>query len=140
MMKKIQLTKIELDAQGTHLVANCTIESNHVDALLIIDTGASKSVFDSSYLQQDDFVYIETETLESSQLTEMVSGSIIQITSLCIGGIVFNNFEALAMSLNHVNSLYSRFASKPIVGLIGGDFLNKHAASISYKTMMLTIY
>lgn len=139
-MHSISLKKVELDAQGSHLLVECSIQPHIPSAYLILDTGASKSVFDPSYLQEQEYTHIETEHIESSQLTEMISGTIISIHSFCIAGNEYSNFEALAMSLAHVNSIYGQYISHPIVGLLGGDFLSKHQAVISYKQLQLKIY
>lgn len=139
-MHTIHLKHIQLDAEGSHLLVPCTIESQNLEAYAIIDTGASKSVFDSAYLHEHDFIHIQTEDVESSQLTAMVSGTIISIHSLKIEELLCNDFQALAMSLEHVNTIYTRFVTKPIVGLIGGDFLAKYKAVISYKKMIMQLY
>ncbi|HRS18071.1 MAG TPA: hypothetical protein P5243_01105 [Bacteroidales bacterium] len=136
----ITLTHINLDAEGIHILAPCTIKSqNNTEAYLIIDTGASKSVFDTTYLHNNDYVEIETESIESSHITDMISGTIIKIHSICIDNRDYFDFEALSMSLSHINSIYSQFVSKPVIGLIGGNFLQKYNAVISYSNMTLQL-
>jgi len=139
MKLKIPIIIIELDANGVHILLDCKIGKSMQDAYIIIDTGASKSVIDSSTITTDDYTVIETEKIESSQLTEMVSGQIISIRNIQLGKFNFTNFEALTMPLNHINSIYSKFVNKPIAGLLGGDFLIKHKVVINYKMRRIEV-
>ena len=136
---RIPLKPIELDSDGVHLLLPISIGSEINNFYFIVDTGASKSVFDDSILTENEYAVIETNSIESSQLTEMISGKIILIHSITIESHNFANFEALSMPLQHINSIYQQFIDKPIAGLIGGDFLSKYKSVISYKKMYLEL-
>lgn len=135
----IPIISISLDSNGIHLLLETKIGKTETEAFVIIDTGASKSVIDQALLCNDDFSVIQTDIVESSQLTDMISGEIISIHKIQFGNYMFETFEALTMPLHHVNSIYNRFVDKPIAGLLGGDFLSKYKAVISYSKMELSL-
>jgi len=96
-------------------------------------------VIDESILELTEYRVIEADFIESSQLTDMIQGSIVEINSIWLGEFNFPNFEALSMSLQHINTIYSKFVDKPIIGLLGGDFLMKYNAEILYKKKLLKL-
>lgn len=61
----------------------------------IIDTGASKSVIDESILTEIKHSVINTDSIETSELTGMINGKIVSIDKIKIGNISFSNFQAL---------------------------------------------
>jgi len=132
----IPILKIELDSDGIHILVKCKL---HTEGYFIIDTGASKSVINSDIIEFLPYKAIPVETIESSELTGMVSGEIIEINSISFNNNDFTAFQALSMSLEHVNTIYERFIDKPIFGLIGGDFLQKNKAVINYDKNKITL-
>lgn len=132
----ISLTKVYLDSQGVHIVIPAYIPE---EFFFIIDTGASKSVIDSGIIASIPHTIIQTENIESSHISGMIGGEIISIPSLTIGNVVCEHFEALAMPLDHIQGLYSQFFPGKICGLLGGDFLQKYKATISFTRNTITL-
>lgn len=130
---------VSLDSNGFHLLVPVFVPNCNNDGFFIIDSGASKSVIDDSILENIKHTVIEQDSIESSHLTDMIEGKIVSLDLLCIQNVEFKDFEALSMPLQHVNSIYSRFIDKPIWGLIGGDFLKRYKAVISYKSNTISV-
>lgn len=132
----IPLKKVYLDSDGIHILIPSNIG---IDSYFILDTGASKSVIDSAILEHVEYEKIEVELIESSHIQGMIDGEFVQIEKIQFGDFICNDFQAISMSLSHVNSIYSRFIETPIAGLLGGDFFDKYKAVISYADMSLCI-
>jgi hypothetical protein len=130
-MKTIPLQKIDLDANGVHLL----VESSIIEegTYFIIDTGASKSVIDISLIENIPHTKIDSNEIKSSHISGMIDGQIIELKNFPIDTHICLQFQALSMSLEHINTLYEPFIDKKISGLLGGDFFDKYNATINYK-------
>ncbi|MFO7868934.1 MAG: aspartyl protease family protein [Bacteroidales bacterium] len=133
----LAIEKIDLDSNGTHLLVET--ELTNEKTFFILDTGASKSVIDNALLTHIEHTKIETDDLQSSHISGMIAGEIIEIPHLHFNTFSCPDFQALAMSLEHINTLYKEFTNKPISGLLGGDFFNTYNAEINYKTNTITL-
>lgn len=135
-MQQIPLKKVFLDSDGVHILVASTIAGG---SFFILDTGASKSVIDSSILKHVEYEKIEVESFESSHLQGMVDGECVQLSQVQFGEFLCSDFQVVSMSLEHVNSIYSRFIDEPIAGLLGGDFFDKYKALINYSDLSMSI-
>jgi len=132
MFTTIPIQLLELDDQGIHLIINAFIDDLKIN--LIIDTGASKTVFDEKFLQEyctfiDDENIIESKGINS----EFLETKKAEIKKIKFGEIEFTDFETVLLDLSNINEIYSEFTDLTIYGLIGGDFLIKHKAVINYS-------
>ncbi len=137
MTTTIPIQLLELDDQGIHLIIAATINKKTIN--LIIDTGASKTVFDINLLQDycsfiDDNNIIESKGINS----EFLETKKAKIKNIKFGDIEFNNFETVLLDLSNINDIYSEFSDLTIYGLIGGDFLIKYKAIINYYDKTLS--
>ena len=136
----IPIEIINLDDNGVHLLISAKI-GRRANINLLLDTGASKSVFDKDLFEE----YI-TEVGDEDEIksTGIGSGEITSkkanLYNLTLGKFKFDNHELVLMDLSHINEMYSNFTDKKIWGLLGGDFLAKHNASINYKSKSLIIF
>ena len=141
MITKIPIEIIRIENEGYHLVIQGKI--NRKVSNLIIDTGASKSVFnsslsgikkgESSYLNQTD---LDTTSLLSDEIPS-VSGIIKEFQ---VGSLRIYNYKVTFIDIDYINKLYHDSVGKTIAGLIGNDLLIKHQAiiDISNSTLVLT--
>jgi len=137
MKSEIPIEIVEIEEGGCHLFLKCKLEDD-VEADLILDTGASKTVFNetliSPYLQEIS----ENENLESSGISEeKLSSSTGKLSRLVFGDMILHNEIIVVMNLDHINELYKKIEERKIWGLLGGDYLLKYDALIDYKNKVL---
>ncbi|MFC3559668.1 aspartyl protease family protein [Pedobacter jamesrossensis] len=135
----IPLKLINLQDDGFHLLVEIVVfKEKH---FAVLDTGASRSVFDKSLIEQH-----LSETLQTSEeinaATLFTTTTTIQATipELKIGKLKLKNYETVAFDLQSVSETYQQFGHPPIMSIIGGDILMKHQAVINYKKLILRLY
>jgi len=132
----IPLKLINLQDDGFHLLVEIVVfKQKH---LAVLDTGASRSVFDKGLIESH-----LSETLQVSDeinaATLFTTTTTIQATipELKIGKLKIKDYETVAFDLQSVSETYQQFGHPPIMGIIGGDILMKFKALINYHTMEL---
>jgi predicted aspartyl protease len=139
MKTKIILKILRIDKGGYHIAVNAKINSKI--ALLIVDTGASRSVFDKErikrFLNKESFTNLE-ELSTGLGTNSMTSQSTI-IEKFEIGKLEITKYEAVLLDLSHVVTSYERIGLKPIDGVLGSDILKKYAAVIDYKKKIIVM-
>ncbi|OFX48908.1 MAG: hypothetical protein A2046_07965 [Bacteroidetes bacterium GWA2_30_7] len=136
---KIPLEIIEMDGDGYHLLVKCKINKLK-NCNLVIDTGASKTVFDKSAIF--DFVEIieNDQELHSAGINaDFMESYFCNIKNLTIVDFKINNFQSVLIDLTNINELYLKTINKKLTGLIGGDFLMEYNAVIDYKKKILKL-
>lgn len=133
----IEIRQIEED--GFHLMIYARI--NDMPALLLIDTGASRSVFDLNRMQE--FIGELTPELHDKLstglgTTDMVTHT-VRLKSLRLGELQLKDVEAVLLDLQHVNVSYEKLKLLPIDGVIGSDLLHQLEGIIDYGKMELKI-
>lgn len=138
MLTIIPIKILKLD-DGFHLLVNIRI--NGKPARMLIDTGASKTVFDknriSRFLKEEKF---ETHDKLSTGLgTSDMKSHLVVIKRLNIGKLEIKNYISVVIDISHVNVAYSQMKQKPIDGVLGSDILKQHKALIDFgkKSMRL---
>ncbi len=133
----IELLTIEDD--GLHLIIES--EVNDMKCRLLVDTGASRTVFDRTRI----FNFVTEAELEhhdklSTGLgTDSMPTSSTNLLKFKIGEIKIKNFQAILLDLSHVNSSYEKMGFHPIDGVLGSDVLNKYQAIIDYRKRRMTL-
>lgn len=139
MTTTLPLTIQAIEDDGYHLLT--TIQINGKEALLIIDTGASRTVFDENRIV--DFIghsnLIEHNKLSSGLGTNTMTSKKVKIDTLKLNGLLLSNYEATLLNLHHVNESYQKIGLSAIDGILGGDILHDYHAVIDYKDATLTL-
>jgi predicted aspartyl protease len=143
MLKKttnIPIDKVQIEDDGAHLLIKSKI--NGKVARLLVDTGASRSVFDIERIKQfvNEKIFKPHDKLSTGLGTDSMPTSTIIIKSLRIGELTINNFHAVLLDLKHVNGTYDTLGHSAIDGVIGNDILVKYNATINYKKMELILW
>ena len=135
----IPLKLINLQDDGFHLLVEVVVfKEKH---FAVLDTGASRSVFDKSLIEQH-----LSETLQVSEeinaATLFTTTTTIQATipELKIGSLKIKNYETVAFDLQSVSETYQQLGHPPIMSIIGGDILMQYKAVINYDKMILRLY
>lgn len=134
---KIKLLNIEND--GYHLSIKGKI--NGKVANLLIDTGASRTVFDLN--RMDKFInkkdLKKNDQLSTGLGTNSMVSHVSEIKKLDLGGLIIANYDAIFIDLSHVNKSYENIKLKPIDGVIGSDILLQFKAVVNYDKMELVL-
>jgi hypothetical protein len=136
---EIPLYAVDIKEDGYHLFLEVTINGNK--GVMLLDTGASRTVFDMHTLQQwhNDIPMEVNEDKATGLGSNQVESYVTSIDKLEIGEIVVNNFETGVLDLSHVNESYSNIDIPPIAGVFGSDLLMMFDAIISYKDRKLVL-
>ena len=139
MIIKIPIEILVIEGNGCHLFVDCMINKT-ISCSLIIDTGASKTVFDYNLLNLISEKIEKSEEIKSAGVGgEITMSEFANISNFKIGELEIENLETVLIDLSNVNEIYEPIIKKKIWGLIGGDFLLKYKSKIDYKTKILTI-
>ena len=133
----IQLLLIEED--GFHLMIQASI--NNRKARMLIDTGASKTVFDKDRLGRfvDENEFEPNEKLSTGLGTNSMKTHSIVIKKIQFGELIIKNFKTILLDLSHVNESYSKLGFPVIDGVLGSDVMMQYNARIDYKSKFLKL-
>lgn len=133
----LEIFSIEND--GYHI--KIVIKINGKEASLILDTGASRSVFDESRITAfvDDNHVEEHDKLSSGLGTNTMTSKKVTIEKLNLGKIEISNYEATILNLKHVIQSYEKLELAPVDGVLGGDILHDYQAVIDYAKKELIL-
>ena len=139
MSVSIPIEVIELEQDNYHLLVS-TRFSDGVTGKWVIDTGASKSVFDENLKQYCKAFDGSTEELHSAGFYDKPIKSTLGV----LGVLSFRKFKidemkVALMDLSHINVLYSKYSGIQICGLLGGDFLIRYNAVIDYRKKRMVL-
>jgi predicted aspartyl protease len=141
MVIKIPIHKIPLDEEGYHLFIDAELNSNPIN--LLIDTGASKTVFDNSRIKKNlkkrKLSFSTSDKLSTGLGTSTMESRSITIDEFSIASLKIKNYNAILLDMAHVNKSYKLMKLKPIDGVLGSDLLMKYKAVIDYHTLILKL-
>ena len=130
---EIPINIINIEGDGFHLIAEGLI--NNKPARFVVDTGASRTVFDKdrilNYIDNPEFN--EKEGISAGIGGTDISSFIFNIEELSFGNLKINDYQAVAMDLSNVNNSYAMLKLPPVDGVLGGDLMKKYQAVINYK-------
>jgi hypothetical protein len=143
MVSKIPIQLIAIENDGFHLMIEVLI--NNKKANLVLDTGASRTVFDKdemiSFIDDETQIeYQENEKLSSGLGTNSMKSEAFYLGSLKLGEFEINDYQALTLDLTHVKLSYESLNLPKIHGVLGGDLLKKFNAVIYYQKKILKLY
>ena len=138
MKTQIPIKLLKLDS-GFHLLISLHI--NGKSARVLIDTGASQTVFDKiqikKFLKEEKFE--SHDKLSTGLGTNDMKSHLVVIDIMKIGKTEIKNHKAVVMDLSHVNVAYKQMKQKPIDGVLGSDILKKYKAVIDYGKKKLIL-
>lgn len=139
MAIKIPIRLLNIEGDGFHL--QVTIKINGKTANAILDTGASKTVFDKErialFLKKEKIA--EHERLSTGLGTTTMQSQQVTLNKISIGKLEIIEYNGVVLDLSHVNQTYKLIGLKPIDGVLGSDLLEKYEAVINYKKKILEL-
>src|SRR5271155_3417129 len=117
----IRILNIEND--GIHLMIHAYI--NGKKAVMILDTGASRTVFDKTRIKR--FTGDEAIRKNDKRSTGVGANDIVShetmVRSFRLGKLTINNYVTVLLDLSHVNESYNMLDLPTIDGVLGSDIL-----------------
>lgn len=139
MIVKLPVEVLTMDRKGCHLMV--WIEVNGIKSAMIIDTGASNTVFDknSFYLLAPDEKTDKIDAVSTAVGSNNLETHTANISVLGFGEHQLKNYKAVLLDLSNINNAFSTVGLPPVNGILGGDLLMKLRASIDYGNKILKL-
>ena len=111
------------------------------EANFLIDTGASRSVFDPNTISTfiDDLEFEKKEGMTAGVGSSDLESATFRIDVFSIGGLEIVDYEAVALDLENIHEMYDKLGLPHIDGIIGGDLLKRYKAIVNYKSKKLRL-
>jgi len=132
MQTKLSFEILPIENDGFHL--QLKVKINGVEANLILDTGASRSVFDETRITlftKNNHVE-DNERLSTGLGTNTMISKNVILEKLQLNELIIENYEATILDLAHVNESYEKLELELIDGVLGSDILTEYNAIIDY--------
>ena len=136
---EVPLQLLDIEGDGFHIMVKGTIHGK--GARFLIDTGASRSVFDPKTITAfiDDLKFEKKEGLTAGVGSSDLESSTFIIDHLSIGDLEITDYEGVALDLDNIHQMYQKIHLPHIDGIIGGDVLKKYKAVINYRSKKLRL-
>lgn len=138
-MTEIPLILLNLQNEGFHLLVDIIVFGKSFRAVL--DTGASKTVFDKTTVENhiDPDLLKLSDQLSTGLGTNTMESYTLSIPDFQIGELHLENYEVAALDLSTINIAYQQLEMEPVLGVVGGDLLHEYGAIIDYKKNVLRL-
>jgi predicted aspartyl protease len=135
---KVPLILVNLQDNGFHILVEIVVFGQKLFA--VVDTGASRSVFDKTLMEKHLPKLLENEEQQAATIFSSATTLEGTIPLLQIGRLKLSNYDTVAIDLQSVSDTYIQLGQPSISGIIGGDILFKFNCKIDYKRQVLTFY
>ncbi len=134
-MNTVKLELLAIEDDGYHIFIDAHINGGL--ARLLIDTGASRTVFDEerikAFLGKENNSFEKIDKLSTGLGTNTMQGHSVILEEFRLGDTTFNNYLAVVLNMEHVNQSYRTLGYPEIDGVVGGDLLHDLQAVIDYR-------
>lgn len=128
---------VELEKASFHPLVQGEIDGNTIN--LIIDTGASRTVFDKQLLNGYPTISFDGEEPFAAGINaETMAVEQVNLPLIKLGDVGFNNLIVFGTDLEGISSLYQKMVGISIHGLLGCDFLEHHKAVLDFSKKRIT--
>jgi hypothetical protein len=136
----VPLQIIDLNQDGFHPLLSIKVFGKKFT--VVLDTGASKTAFDKTLLQQANELALITESgiLSTGLGTNSMASFTAVIHDMRIGRLKIPEFEVAVLDLSTINFAYAQMGHPQVLGVIGGDILMQYNAIINYGKHTLRLY
>lgn len=139
MRYKIPIELIELEHQNFHPLLTAVFADGST-GLWVIDTGASKSIFDKNLAKHYEVISGMSEDLHSAGIADQpMKSEVAKMRAFKLAGMQIEEMKVAVLDLSHINELYASSTDLKICGLLGGDFLVQYKAVIDYRRQRLVL-
>ena len=136
---EVPLQLIDIEVEGFHVMVEGSIHGK--EARFLIDTGASRSVFDPNTITAfiDDVQFEKKEGIAAGVGSSDLESASFLIDILKVGDLEILGYEAVALDLENIHEMYGKLNLPRIDGILGGDLLKRYKAVINYKSKKLRL-
>ncbi len=152
-MIEIPIELITLEDDSYHLLVPCNV--NGCNSFLVIDTGASKTVFDNNFVTRYSAIPNQEPIKSQGVGEEQITSELVEINQFIVGDthsseaendssanhtqttFTISPFQCVLIDLSVLNNTYQQHCNRIICGLLGSDFLLKYNAIIDYQRKTL---
>ena len=136
---EIPIQLLDIEGEGFHIMVKGMIHGK--EANFLIDTGASRSVFDPKTISSfiDNLTFEKKEGLTAGVGSSDLESSTFRIDVFSLGDMEIFNYEAVALDLENIHEMYSKLGLPHIDGIVGGDLLKRYKMVINYKGKKLRL-
>ncbi|TVR77054.1 MAG: clan AA aspartic protease [Chitinophagaceae bacterium] len=129
---EIPLIITELEKESYHLFFEGVIQNKPVR--LLLDTGASKTVLDKSFLEEflPEVIVESSDDITGGLGASNIKSQYAEIEDFSLQNMPLPNMRTAVLDLSHVNQSYQRIKQPTIQGIIGSDLLKQFNAIIDY--------
>jgi predicted aspartyl protease len=129
---KIPAEIIFIEEDGYHLLIHPVI--NDREASLLVDTGASRTVFDKERFLKlaGEQEFEKNDKLSTGLGTNSMETQMTHVENFKLGSLLIRNFEVIILDLHHVNASYQKLGLREIDGVLGNDILMNYKAIIDF--------
>jgi len=134
----LPLELIELEENNFHLVLKGKLGGKEI--FWIVDTGASKTVFDKNL--EDHYKLMKDDGHEQYQSAGisvgMVETRVGHLGKIRLGKLKIRNLKVALIDLSHVNEIYRKYRDIQIAGLLGSDVMAAYGCHIDYQALTIS--
>ncbi len=134
---EVPLQLLDIEGEGFHIMVKGLIHGK--EAHFLIDTGASRSVFDpktiSTFIENIEFE--KKEGLTAGVGSSDLESATFKIDAFSIGEMEIHDYEAVALDVENIHEMYGKLGLPHIDGILGGDLLKRYKAVINYRLKKL---
>lgn len=136
---EIPIQLLDIEGEGFHIMVKGMIHGK--EANFLIDTGASRSVFDPKTISSfiDNLQFEKKEGLTAGVGSSDLESATFRIDVFSFGDMEIYDYEAVALDLENIHEMYGKLGMPRIDGIIGGDLLRRHKAVINYRNKKLRL-
>lgn len=144
-MTEIRKTSLPLEivtideGGGIHLCAEITL--NRKKCKMVLDTGASRTVFDQDEIKRyvkEDITEIAGKMSAGLGTDSMQTHSVL-VKKMKLKSLEITDYEGLALDLTVLNNSYEQLGYKKVIGVLGSDILQEYEAVIDFGKKKLTL-
>lgn len=133
----VQLTLTEMESGGFHVFIQASFQRKKLR--LLLDTGASRTVFDLLRFQKrfPELIVEKSPHISAGLGAASMEAHTSIIPLLKIGNLELTSLEIGLLNLQHVNTAYSKLNLPKIDGVLGSEVLHAYGAIIDYPAQEL---
>lgn len=137
MKKKVPFRAIQIENDGYHPILKAKVNGKSI--MLVIDTGASRTVIDNMCLEGlTPIINEHQEPFAAGVNATQFAVQPFIIPLLKIGEVKLKNVTIFGTDLSQLSNLYEKMTGIRIGGLLGCDLLKKYSVKLNFNSNVMS--